>query len=296
MSIVGVDIGGTAIKLGLVGESGEIHHFRDYPTESEKGGPYVLQKLIEEISKFESFTAIGISTLGQIDRKRGMYAEEAANIPRTKNLQIRQPLEDYFQVPVAIENDVNAAALGEQRFGKGKALNNFLYVAYGTGIGGAIVDQSSLYVGQDGFAGEFGHMVTHAFGKKCGCGQLGCYEQYASTSALVASAKKLDETFINGRIIFDKYHAGEDAVINLVHQWINEIVVGLASLIHIFNPQAIVLGGGVMEQTAIVERIKTLMSESIFQCFRGVELQMATLGNQASLLGAASLHMSKLIR
>src|SRR5690625_7578780 len=102
-----------------------------------------------------------------------------------------------FQVPLYVENDVNAAALGENSFGVGKNLSDFLYITYGTGVGGAIVNQSEIFYGKEGYAAEFGHMVTHAFGRKCGCGQLGCYERYASTTALVNEAKKIGPSYGN---------------------------------------------------------------------------------------------------
>jgi len=291
MNIVGVDIGGTSIKMGLIDAEGNIKKFHEYATESEKGGPYVIERLIEEIGKFENFEAIGVSTLGQIDRERGVYVEEAANIPLTNQLPLKKPLVDHFHVPVAIENDVNAAALGEKKFGIAKDLEDFLYVAYGTGIGGDIINDSSLYIGTNGHAGEFGHIVTHAFGRICGCGQHGCYEKYASTSALVESARTVDSSLENGRVIFNRYHAGDEIAIQLVEDWLKEIAVGLSSIIHIFNPKTIILGGGVMEQEVIVERLEQLINQAIFKCFRGVKLHNATLGNKAGILGAASLHM-----
>src|SRR5690625_1647837 len=281
MRIVSADIGGTSVKLGMVDVQGNIENFQEYDTESIKGGPYVLQTLIKKISQFEKFDGIGISTLGQVDRERGMLTQEASNIPQTNGLQIKSTLEEHFQVPVYVENDVNAAALGENSFGVGKNYSDFLYITYGTGVGRAIVNQSEIFYGKEGYAAEFGHMVTHAFGRKCGCGQFGCYETYASTTALVNTAKKLDSSNINGRIIFEKFHAGHEEVIEIVHDWMKEIVVGLASLIHIFNPGTIILGGGIMEQEVIVKGLNDLVDTSILDSFRGVELITASLGNKA---------------
>lgn len=135
-------------------------------------------------------------------------------------------------------------------------------------------------------------MVTHAGGKKCACGQLGCYETYASTTALVNAAKKINPSFINGRVIFEKFHEGDNETIGIVNNWMKEIIVGLASLIHIFNPSTIILGGGIMEQEVVVKRLNELIDDSILVSFRGVELITASLGNKAGLLGAASLHMN----
>src|SRR5690625_270418 len=294
MKVVGVDIGGTSIKLGLVNEKGQIDQFQEYDTEAQKGGPNILETLIKKIrEQFTEFDAIGVSTLGQIDREQGIIVQEAANIPQTKGLQIKHTLEKAFNVPVAVENDVNAAALGESAFGIGAEYSDLLYLAYGTGVGGSIVIDSSIHYGKDGFAGEFGHFPTHAFGKQCGCGQLGCYEKYASTTALVEAAQKVNPSLVNGRIIFEKYHAGDKEVIEVVNHWLKEIAVGLATVIHIFNPSTIVLGGGVMEQEVILSQLRELVESSTLESFHGFDILSATLGNKAGLLGAASLHIKK---
>lgn len=292
MKVVGVDIGGTSIKVGLVDEAGEVLQFFEYDTESEKGGRHVLHTLIDQIkANFEAFDAIGISTAGMVDIENGTYAQEAANIPDTKGLPLKATLEEVFRVPVTVENDVNAAALGESAFGIGKQYNDLLYLAYGTGIGGGIVIDSEIYYGADGYAGELGHFVTHAFGRTCGCGKKGCYEQYASTTALVNAAKEIDPAYINGRIIFEKYHAGDEEVKAVVHHWLNEIAVGLASIIHIFNPRTIILGGGVMEQEDILVILRELVKEMTVESFQDVQIIAASLGNKAGLLGAASKHI-----
>src|SRR5699024_11755653 len=105
-------------------------------------------------------------------------------------------------------------------FGIVKNFDDMLYLAYGTGIGEAIVIDSELYYGADGYAAEFGHFVTHAFGRTCGCGKNGCYERYAATTALVEAAQVVDSSYINGRVIFDAYHAGDEAIQKVVHAWL----------------------------------------------------------------------------
>src|SRR5690625_5783852 len=135
--------------------------------------------------------AVGVLTAGQSHRdnrvlKKGVY------IPESHYLPIKAMLEERFLVPVIVENDVNAAALGENHFGVGKNLEDFLFIAYGTGIGGAIIHDRTVLYGKGGFAGEFGHMVTHAGGLLCNCKRTGCYEMYGSTRALIREAKKID--------------------------------------------------------------------------------------------------------
>lgn len=293
MKIVGVDIGGTMIKLGVVNEKGEFLESLEYDTEGAKGGDYVLETLMTKLEQYKPFDAIGISTAGQVDRENGSLADESANIPGTAGLQIKARLEERFAVPVKVENDVNAAAIGEKFFGVGKQMDDFLYITYGTGIGGSIVIDSELYYGKDGYAAEFGHIVSHPFAEQCGCGLRGCYERYASTTALVRNAQKVNPENTNGKIIFEKYHAGDEAIVSVVDDWLTEIALGLASFIHIFNPGTIVLGGGVMEQEVIIEMLSEKVNGLILPVFNGVKLISASLGNKSGILGAVSLHLGE---
>ncbi len=144
-----------------------------------------------------------------------------------------------------------------------------------------------LYTGSHFGAGEFGHMVTHAGGLPCGCGQRGCFERYASASALVRQAQRLDPSLDSGRAIFRRLR--EPRVKAVVDSWLREIVYGLASLIHLWDPDCLALCGGVMQQSYPVEQLKALVPKSVMPAYRSVSIQAAQLGNQAGLLGAAEL-------
>ena len=134
--------------------------------------------------------------------------------------------EEEFGVPVEVENDVNAAALGENYFGAGKKFSDFLCLTYGTGIGGAIVLNSEVYKGNNGIAAEFGHLILHPAGKKCNCGSLGCYEMYGSTTALVKNVLEIDSEYVSGRKIFEGLKQGDLKVEKVLNDWVLEVAYG----------------------------------------------------------------------
>lgn len=289
--IAALDIGGTSIKSGIwTGES--LLEQREQDTNAKKGGPYVMERAKEILREYGDFDAIGVSTAGQVDPHRGCIRYANENIPDYTGMEVQRILEQEFGVPVAVENDVNAAAVGEAIFGEGADSSDFLCITYGTGVGGAVVIGHKVYGGSACSAGEFGGILVHPEDRIPGKPFSGCYEKYASTTALVERVRAVDPSLDNGRKIFA--HLEDPKIRRAVDLWIDEIVWGLVSVIHIFNPEKIVLGGGVMAQPYILEQVRKKTVAEIMDSFRNVRLETAKLGNQAGLLGAAYQALQRL--
>lgn len=281
-----LDIGGTSIKSAVY-ENGGIFKFAETPTQASRGGAFVVRQALGIIRGMGRIDGIGISTAGQVDFENGKIRHANANIPDYTGTELRRILEMEFHVPAVIENDVNAAALGEGHYGSARGIKDFLCLTYGTGVGGAIVIDGKIYRGAGGSAGEFGSMVTH--GKQVVPEKRisGCYEEQASTAALVRRVRAIMPEITNGRQIFERIQ--EPAVKKAVDSWIDEIAYGLVTLIHIFHPVCVLLGGGVMGQEYVVSAVRNRVMEKIMPSFQNVQIRAAELGNKAGLWGAAYL-------
>ncbi|QUG40133.1 ROK family protein [Psychrobacillus sp. INOP01] len=290
MKIFAADIGGTSIKMCVTDENGNIMFFNEVETESKKGGPSLIQKLEDIISEYPGIDAISISTAGQVNSEEGYIIYANDNLPNYTGTRIKDLLESKFKVPVKVENDVNAAALGEKFYGAGKEYRDFLFLTFGTGIGGAIMIDSKLHRGVTGSAGEFGHMNHYPNGIHCGCGKRGCYEQYGSTTALLREVKKVNPNCTNGRQLFEMIQAGDKRLFEVFDTWTNEVALGIASLIHIFNPPCVILGGGIMEQDMSIKLVSEKVQQHIMDSYSDVKILRSQFGNKAGLYGAISLH------
>lgn len=289
MRIMTLDVGGTAVKSGVYCD-GTLEDIREYPTEAIKGGGHVaslIETIIQEYEKTHKFTGIGVSTAGQVDSVRGRIIYANDNIPGYTGMEIRSIIEDRFGKPAAVINDVNAAALGEARYGAGQGEKDFICLTYGTGVGGAVFVQGKLYEGSSFSAGEAGAIVVHPEDRDPQRDIFsGCYERYASVTALVKKAQEFDSRLVNGRVIFEEME--RSGVRQIVEEWIREIVYGLTSLIHVLNPTCIILGGGVMEQEYVLERVRELLGMHLMESYRKTDVKRALLGNCAGMYGAAA--------
>ena len=252
MKILVFDVGGTSIKYGVCVDH-QLQDVKETPTNASLGGRHIVETLISLIKEHSDYDAIGISTAGQVNSKEGYIIYANQNIPNYTGTQIKKELEELFHVPVTVENDVNAAAMGEAIYGAGKDYQQFLMLTYGTGVGGATVTNKEVYYGSSYSASEFGAIITHSDARLAGEDYFdGCYEKYASTTGLVKMAMEYNPELNNGRKIFE--NLDDPKVNDILNRWVDEIMLGLATLTHIYNPPCIILGGGIMVQPLIMKK------------------------------------------
>lgn len=278
------DIGGTSIKYGVC-QDNRLTDTAEVPTLAHKGGAHILETVISLVQTHSDYDAIGISTAGQVHAKDGYIIYANQNIPGYTGIQFKKNLEELFHVPVAVENDVNAAALGEAVYGAGQNYDQFLMLTYGTGVGGAVINDRKVFHGSSYSASEFGAIITHSDARLSGGDFFdGCYEKYASTTGLLQMIKPYRPELDTGRKIFDALE--DDQVVTIIDKWVDEIMLGLATLTHIYNPSCIILGGGIMSQPLILQKIGEKKSRFIMPSFSHVHIAAAALGNSAGMWGA----------
>ncbi len=287
MRILTFDIGGTNIKYGICDENFKLIEKHSVPTEAEKGGQALIEKVINIIESYDNIDRVAVSTAGQVDSEKGIVVYSTGNIPYYTGMMVKSLIENKTGIPTYVENDVNAAALGEAYFGAAKGEDNFICLTYGTGIGGAIFLDGKLYKGAGSSAGEMGHIIVHAGGRQCTCGGEGCYEAYASANALLKEVNKVSETKLDAFQIFEKDNFEKPEIRSEIDKWIDEIIIGLINIIYTFNPPLIVLGGGIMNEDYIIDLIDRKIYNRLMDNFKSVNIVRSKLGNKSGMLGAA---------
>jgi glucokinase len=302
---IGIDVGGTKIAGGVVSEDGKILEEQrcHTPARDTVATRAAIVGLIGDLASRHEVEGVGIGAAGFVgaDRSTVLFAPNLAwrDEPLGKDVQAQ------VGVPVVVENDVNAAAWGEFRFGAGADVDDLLMVAVGTGVGGGVVIDGELMRGSFGVAGEIGHMRVVPNGLPCGCGRHGCWEQYASGRALVREARSrvwdgdplLDlaagnPVAITGEMITKEAHAGDALCISLLAdlgQWLGE---GIASLAAVLDPGVVVIGGGVADAgELLLEPVRKAIEDNLPAAENRPHLQVriATMGNEAGMIGAADL-------
>lgn len=309
---IGIDLGGTKILIGLLEkESGKVVSHIKKKTKKEKGPENIVRKMVEGVEElleesgksFTEISSIGIGSAGQIDRKNGIIIG-APNLD-CYNLNLKEILQNKFNIPVFVGNDVEVATIGEQKFGAGKGCADFVCVFVGTGIGSAIVKNGHIIYGATGTAGELGHIIVDLNGRPCACGAHGCLEAYASRSAIetrIEGALKkgrksciseyLEEgKAITSSMIRKSIEREDELVTQCVSEASEYLSGGLASVINLINPELIILGGGLIEAVDYFykQTIKKAKSKSLSVPAEKIRFSKTILGDYSGVIGAALL-------
>lgn len=288
MNILAIDIGGTMIKYGLVSSDGEILSTDKIETEAEKGLENILNKIDNIFKRYKENNPVGIavSGTGQINGMIGKVIGGNPIIPNWIGANLVKILEEKYNLPAILENDVNCVALGEKWIGAGKNLSNFICLTIGTGIGGGIILNNQLFRGENFVAGEFGHILI----------KKGEFEQFASTTALIRLVKERTGKTLNGKEIFDLEKKEIVEYQEVISEWIENLTDGLSSIVYCFNPANMILGGGVIEQgEALINRVKNSLFKKIGLQFKEkLNIIQAKLGNNAGMIGASYLLLEKI--
>lgn len=310
---LGVDIGGTFAKIGMAEEDGNFLYTSEYPVDFDGYETPILDTVIKSSGFFleehgvapEQVRGIGVSATGSVNTVTGVVDGGVGHIRNWVGSRIKERMEERFHVPTYVLNDANAAALGEVWLGAAAGRRNVVAVTVGTGVGGGIIVNSELLLGRDGFAGEIGHMVMDYGGAPCPCGNRGCWEQYASATALVRMVRQevaegkiegITPEEIDGRRIFEEMEKGSQEMIQVADRWMDFIAAGIVSMVHIFNPETVILGGGVSAQKELfVEPVRRKVAASVRPEFAGgLEIVPAKLANRAGMAGAVYYCMQSL--
>ena len=302
---LGIDIGGTAVKIGMVTEEGKILLSNSYDVAFDSYETPIFDTVKKSIEIFirenyidmKSIEGIGVSATGQVNSNTGTIIGVGGNIKNWCGTEIKKELEEIYNIKTTVVNDANCMVIGEQWVGKDRGYKNIVGVTIGTGVGGGIIVDSKILLGSIGIAGELGHFSINSEGKKCTCGNIGCYEQYASTTALIKIVRdKFEELDIlsfkkedlNGKVIFEEVSRGNKKLQEILDEWIINIGKGLVSLVHIFNPEIIIIGGGVSKQEEFfIKPLRKYVLENVMKRFgENLRLEAAELGNNAGLVGA----------
>jgi glucokinase len=303
---IGIDLGGTNIKAGLVDEHQGLRSRREIPTEAERGCDHVIARLItlarelrQQLPASAESPAVGIGVPGPLDHARGIV-HHAPNLPGWVNVPLRERLQRELGLPVCVENDANAAAFGEFVAGAGRDVRDMVMLTLGTGIGGGVVLDGKLWRGSFDNAGEIGHMIVEIGGRPCPCGQHGCLERYASATAI--AQRYAEETA--GRAGAAEAPAGPDAeevlrrgesgdarAARIWDEACRYLAVACVNIQHLFNVQRIVLAGGLIQAgERLLDPLRRHFERLTWRIAPDhPQIALATLGNDAGLVGAAAL-------
>lgn len=305
---IGIDLGGTSVKYAVVASSGEVLFNGQLPAFAQDGPEAVLEQLLSGITACREYAAgeglelagIGIGTPGVVSADGRTVLGGAENIAGWENIPLADRVEAAAVLPVVASNDANVMALGETLFGAAKGATDVVFVTVGTGIGCGLLIDGCLYRGYRNRGMEMGHITVRSDGEACACGGVGCLEHYASTSALVRRFCELSgngkDADVDGKDVVFFYKEGNPAAVEAMEEHWNYLSHGIASMVNLFAPQRVVVGGGISEAGEFyLEKLREgVRRQAMEVCGGDTEIVAAVLGNRAGCLGAAGLVLDKI--
>ena len=305
--VIGVDLGGTKISTAISTIEGNILANVVLPTKAEEGEAAVLGRIVQSIDEvivgsstsIDEIEAIGIGSPGPLDAKKGIIIT-TPNLP-FKNYNLVQPLKEKYNIPVYLDNDANAAAIGEYMFGAGKGKNSLVYFTVSTGVGGGAVLDGKVYRGHTSNALEIGHTTVDPNGPRCNCGNLGCLEAMSSGTAIAKKGKEAVSTNVETSLkkhdtvtsyeVFKEAEAGDEVAKDIIDNALTYLGIGVANAIATFDPEMIIIGGGVSKAGDIVfDTVKKVVNKRCFKSMaESCEIVPAGLGSDAGVVGAVAL-------
>lgn len=289
-TVLAFDIGGTKTASALVEIRGEGYEVIGYKKDSTPlDRPGLVGKILEEAEsrkKDAGISRLAIAVAGQIDMK-GERVVYSPNIPELGNFALGKAVAKKTGLPVALLNDVRAFAYGEDRFGRHGGYDNMLFIAPGTGIGGAAKINGQFYFGKDNIAGEFGHMVIVKDGKDCPCGRRGCWERYFSGPAIEEMYEKRHHRKKSSRDIVKGALSGNVDDRRLLLEAGTYFATGFSNLVNVFDPEIVILGGSVFKEKGLLRFLAPTLRSEVLPSARKVKVVNSSLGDEAFLLGAA---------
>ena len=305
--VIGVDLGGTKISTAISTIEGNILANVVLPTKAEEGEAAVLGRIVQSIDEvivgsstsIDEIEAIGIGSPGPLDAKKGIIIT-TPNLP-FKDYNLVQPLKEKYNIPVYLDNDANAAAIGEYMFGAGKGKNSIVYFTVSTGVGGGAVLDGKVYRGHTSNALEIGHTTVDPNGPRCNCGNLGCLEAMSSGTAIAKKGKEAVSTNVETSLkkhdtvtsyeVFKEAEAGDEVAKDIIHNALTYLGIGVANAIATFDPEMIIIGGGVSKAGDIVfDTVKKVVNKRCFKSMaESCEIVPAGLGSDAGVVGAVAL-------
>ncbi|MCF6515121.1 ROK family glucokinase [Lactobacillus sp. S2-2] len=312
-NLIGIDLGGTTTKMAFLDQNGEVLDKWRILTDISEDGSHIVDNMVESINQhieesdytIDDFAGIGMGTPGSVNRERGSVSE-AFNLNWKTEQPIREQIQKGIGLPFQIDNDANVAALGEFWKGAGSKEEDVVLVTLGTGVGGGVVANGKLLHGINGAAGEIGHITVEPNGYLCTCGKRGCLERYASATGVVQLAEDFSKEFngesqlkdlfkneekVTSKMVFYLADNGDILANKVVDRVCYYLGLALSNIGNVLNPGSIVIGGGVSAAgNTLLQPTTRYFQQNAFPAVRdSTKVKLAQLGNDAGMLGAASL-------